>query len=155
LTGGTYTSFASVVIERPQAGQHVNVQRVRTIVAGRYVGIHSSRRTIGYGGWAEQPDGTVVGGSMWLDRDFDRDNALRRLLRIHELGHALGYSHVTRRPSVMNPAIGPDPTEFDRAGALIAFQRPVGNASPDKDPNGTARGFRLTDDTARWITPVP
>ena len=155
LTGGTYTSFASVVIERPQPGQQVNVRRARTIVAGRYVGMLSFASTIGYGAWAAQPDGTVVGGAMWLDRDFDRDNAQRRLLRIHELGHALGYNHVTKRASVMNPAIGPDPTEFDRAGALIAFQRPVGNTSPDTDPSGTARGFRSTDGTARWSAPIP
>lgn len=155
LTGGTYTSFASVVIERPPPGQQVNVQRARTIVAGRYVGIYTSRNTIGYGAWADQPDGTVVGGSMWLDRDFDRDNAQRRLLRIHELGHALGYTHVTARTSVMNPVLGPEPTDFDRAGALIAFQRPVGNTSPDSDPGGTARAFRATDGTARWNAPVP
>ena len=155
MTGGTYTSFASVAVERPQAGQQVNVLRGRTIVAGRYVGILSSTRTIGYGAWADAPDGTVVGGAMWLDRDFDRDNAQRRLLRIHELGHALGYTHVTRRPSVMNPTIGPEPTEFDRAGALIAFQRPVGNKSPDTDPGGTTRAFRSTDGTARWNAPIP
>ncbi len=155
LTGNTYTSFASVSIEQSQPGQRVNVQRIGTIVAGRYVGIQSSRRTIGYGAWAEQPDCTVVGGTMWLDRDYDRDNAQRRLLRIHELGHALGYNHVTTRPSVMNPAIGPDPTEFDRASALIAFQRPVGNTSPDSDPSGTSRAFRSTGGAARWTTPIP
>ena len=155
LTGGTYTSFASVVVERPQPGQDVNVRRARTIVAGRYVGIVTMRNTIGFGSWAEQPDGTVVGGTMWLDRDFDRDNAQRRLLRIHELGHALGYNHVTTRASVMNPAIGPEPGEFERAGALIAFQRPVGNTSPDRDPGGTTRAFRSPDGTARWSAPIP
>ena len=155
LTGGTYTNFASVVIERPQPGEEVNVRRARTIVAGRYSGIVTLRNTIGFGGWANQPDGTVVGGAMWLDRDFDRDNPQRRLLRIHELGHALGYNHVTTRASVMNPAIGPEPTAFDRAGALIAFQRPVGNTSPDTDPGGTARAFRSSDGTVRWSAPIP
>jgi hypothetical protein len=155
LTGGTHTSFASVSIERPQQGQRVNVQRAGTIVAGRYVGIHSLASTIGYGAWAEQPNGTVTGGTMWLDRDFDRDSPQRRLLRIHELGHALGYNHVTTRASVMNPAIGPEPTQFDRAGASIAFQRPVGNTSPDTDPGGTTRAFRATDFTVRWSVPIP
>ena len=155
LTGGTYTSFASVNIERPQAGQLVNVRRARTIVAGRYVGIQSLARTIGYGAWAEQPDGTITGGSMWLDRDFDRDNPQRRLLRIHELGHALGYTHVTTRASVMNPAIGPAPSEFERAAAVIAFQRPVGNIAPDTDPSGTARTFEFAQGAARWSAPIP
>lgn len=155
LTGGTYTSFASVVIERPKAGEVVTVRRARTIVVGRYLGISSLARTIGYGIWAEDPDGTIVGGAMWLDRDFDRDNSQRRLLRIHELGHALGYNHVTTRTSVMNPAVGPDPTDFDRAGALIAFQRPVGNISPDTDPSGTSRTFGSGGGIARWSAPIP
>jgi hypothetical protein len=155
LTGGTYTSFASVNIERPKPGEQVNVRRGRTIVAGRYVGIYTFAKTIGYGTWAEEADGTVVGGAMWLDRDFDRDNAMRRLLRIHELGHALGYNHVTTRTSVMNPYVGPEPTDFDRAGAVIAFQRPVGNTSPDTDPGGTTRSFRSSEGTARWSVPLP
>ncbi len=52
---------------------------------------------------------------MYLDREFDRDDSRRRLLRIHELGHALGYQHVESRTSIMNPSVGPEPTEFDRA----------------------------------------
>jgi hypothetical protein len=155
LTGGTYTHFASVIVERPRPGEQVNVQRAKTIVAGRYVGIHSLKNTIGYGAWAEQADGAIVGGSMWLDRDFDRDSAQRRLLRIHELGHALGYNHVTARESVMNRTIGPEPTEFDRAGAVIAFQRPVGNVSPDKDPGSTVRAFAASDGHLRWSAPIP
>ena len=145
LTGGTFTSFASVKVEWPAAGEQVGVQRNGTIVVGRYTGIQDQAQTIGYGSWAEQPDGTVVGGSMWLDRDFDRDDAERRLVRIHELGHALGYSHVTVRTSIMNPSLGPSPTDFDRAAALIAFQRPVGNTSPDTDPGAGAGGFAVAE----------
>jgi Matrixin len=154
LTAGTYTTFASVEIERPGQGEQVDVERVGKIVIGRYTGISTLAHTIGYGNWAEQPDGTVVGGTVWLDRDFDRDDARRRLLRMHELGHALGYSHVTVRTSIMNPAIGPEPTDFDRAGASIAFQRPVGNVSPDSDPSGGPRTLDLSEGAARWTTPV-
>jgi hypothetical protein len=156
LTAGTYTSFASVAIEHPTHGEMVNVQRVSKIVVGRYLGIQADHETIGYGTWAEQPDGTVVGGTVWLDRNFDHDDTRRRLLRIHELGHALGYNHVTVRPSVMNPAIGPEPTDFDRDGSSIAFQRPVGNTSPDRDPAGVGGG-RTSDATGggiRWRPPV-
>ena len=64
---------------------------------------------------------------------YDRSSENRRLLRIHELGHALGYLHVTKRTSIMNPAIGPAPTEFDRHAAMIAFERMPGNLSPDSD----------------------
>ena len=154
LTAGTFTSFASVSVERPQSGEQVSVRRPGTIVVGRYTGITTLANTIGYGNWAEQPDGTIVGGTMWLDRDFDRDDSRRRLLRIHELGHALGYNHVTVRTSIMNPAIGPEPTDFDRAGASIAFQRPVGNVAPDTDPATGRRTFSVTDGGLRWSTPV-
>jgi hypothetical protein len=154
LTAGTFTSFASVSVEHPQAGEQVTIRRAGTIVVGRYTGITTLANTIGYGTWAEQADGTIVGGTMWLDRDFDRDDSRRRLLRIHELGHALGYNHVTVRASIMNPAVGPEPTDFDRAGASIAFQRPVGNVSPDTDPGTGHRSFSITDGGLRWSAPI-
>jgi hypothetical protein len=103
------------------------------------------------------PDGTVTAGAMFLDRDFDRNDSRRRLLRIHELGHALGYLHVTSRTSVMNPAIGPEPNDFDRAGAIIAFQRPVGNRAPDVDPgSGTGGPFGVAESggAPRWSAPT-
>jgi matrixin len=152
LSGSAFTSFASVEVERPAAGTQVNTLRSGQIVVGRYTGIVSFAKTIGYGLWSEQPDGTVVGGAMYLDRDFDRDDGRRRLLRMHELGHALGYQHVQSRTSIMNPAIGPEPTDFDRAGAIIAFERPVGNKSPDIDP-GTTALFASTGE-GRWSAPT-
>ena len=143
LTGNSYQAFASVNIERPAAGTRVSPFRPGTIVVGRYKNISLFARTIGWGQWAEAADGSIAYGATFLDRDFDRDDSRRRLLRIHELGHALGYQHVTARTSIMNPAIGPEPQEFDRAGALIAFQRPVGNQSPDVDPQ-SASGLSVT-----------
>jgi hypothetical protein len=145
LTAGAYPTFASVNVEWPAAGEEVLVQRRNSIVVGRYSGINSMAQAIGYGGWAEMPDGTIRGGSIWLDRDFDENDGRRRLLRIHELGHALGYNHVTRRTSIMNPAIGPEPTDFDRAGAVIAFKRPVGNTAPDTDPSTSSRTSSISE----------
>ena len=149
LTGNTYTSFSSVEIERPAARARVSPLRTGKIVVGRYKGIEDEENTIGYGQWSEMPDGTVVGGAMFLDRDFDRGDGRRRLLRIHELGHALGYQHVQSRTSIMNPSIGPEPTDFDRGGALITFQRPVGNQAPDVDPVGGVLGV-TTGAGSRW-----
>jgi hypothetical protein len=153
LTGGTYTSFAAVAVERPASGDRVLAARSGKIVVGRYTGIVSFTETIGYGTWQEQPDGSVTGGSMFLDSQFDRTDSRRRLLRIHELGHALGYLHVTTRVSIMNPSIGPEPTDFDRTGAIIAFERPPGNVSPDVDPSSGPRGFSVGE--GRWVAPVP
>ena len=151
LTGGSFTTFASIDIERPASGDRVSTQRPGTIVVGRYNGVVTFAQTIGFGQWAADRSGVVNAGAMYLDRDFDRDDSRRRLLRIHELGHALGYQHVTVRPSVMNPSVGPEPTDFDRLGAIIAFQRPPGNRSPDIDPDSAGRPvFRVS--STRWYT---
>jgi hypothetical protein len=153
LTGSTFTSFADVSVERPASGVRVLVVRPGTIVVGRYNGIQTFAQTIGYGRWAEDSSGSVTGGSMFLDRTFDRDDNRRRLLRIHELGHALGYLHVETRTSIMNPAIGPEPTEFDRTAAIVAFQRQPGNVSPDTDPQGAA-GNPFKPRETMWVAPV-
>jgi hypothetical protein len=153
-TGDTFGSFASIEVERPAAGERVSVTRSGRIVVGRYSGILNVANTVGYGRWSASGDGTVVGGAMFLDRDFDRNDSRRRLLRMHELGHALGYQHVTSRASIMNPSIGAEPTEFDRSAAVIAFARPPGNRSPDADP---ARGSRVSLSAgadARWSDPI-
>ena len=155
LTAGTYTTFASVDIERPQAAEQVEVHRTGKIVIGRYNGIMNLEQAVGLGSWGEQSDGAVVSGTVWLDRSFDRDDPRRRLVRIHELGHALGYTHVTARTSIMNPSLGPEPTDFDRAAAAIAFQRPVGNMSPDFDPGSSARTSALAEGGVRWSRPIP
>lgn len=149
LTGNSFTSFESVDVERPSAGTRVNVARTGRIIVGRYNGIVSFAHTIGYGQWQELSNGTVVAGSMFLDRDFDKEDARRRLLRMHELGHALGYLHVTSRTSIMNPAVGPEPTDFDRAAPKIAFQRLPGNRSPDIDP-AVSGIFSATTGEAQW-----
>ena len=71
-----------------------------------------------------------------LDAAFDTtDGPFRRSLRVHELGHALGYNHVTLRESVMNSSARIEPNEFDLHGARLAFLRPPGNRSPDEDPD--------------------
>jgi hypothetical protein len=134
LTGNTFTSFSSVDVERPASGTRVNTLRAGVIVAGRYRGVQALATTIGLGRWSTTGNSAeVTGGAMYLDQNFDRTSDARRLLRIHELGHTLGYTHVTKRVSIMNPAIGPSPSEFDRSAAMIAFARVPGNQSPDND----------------------
>jgi hypothetical protein len=156
LTGNTFTSFASVELESHSSGDKVNSLRPGKIVIGRYNGIQGLLNTVGFGRWALGANGEVVGGSIFLDTDYDESHESRRLLRTHELGHALGYNHVTSRVSIMNPAIGPDPTVFDRQGAIIAFQRPPGNRSPDSDPvetKSTGLGASVPS-TAEWSPPI-
>ena len=160
LTGNTFTAFSSVEVENPPSGKRVNTLRTGTIVIGSYRGVQSLANTIGFGRWATNGTPEVVGGSIYLDRNYDRANENRRLLRIHELGHALGYLHVTVRSSIMNPAIGPEPSDFDRQAAAIAFQRMPGNQSPDSDvaeaPRANTGGIFGSRALARivWAPPV-
>ena len=95
--------------------------RTGQIVVARYSGVRDQLNTIGFGGRSTRGS-TIRAGSIILDSDFDRTDRTRRLLRMHELGHALGYNHVVSRVSIMNPKIGPGPTDFDRTAARIAFR---------------------------------
>ena len=121
LTDHTYVHFAAVHRESVAAGSQTAISRPGQIVVGRYNGVRSLVKTIGFGGRSAWADGTIASGAIVLDSDYDRTSDLRRLLRTHELGHALGYNHVQSRTSIMNPSIGPEPTDFDRMAAQIAF----------------------------------
>jgi hypothetical protein len=121
MTDNAFQGFSSVRRELVAAGEVVNVMRPGQIVVARYNGVRDQLATIGLGGRSTR-NSTIRAGSIILDNDFDRTSQARRLLRMHELGHALGYNHVLSRPSIMNPKIGPQPTDFDRAAARIAFQ---------------------------------
>jgi hypothetical protein len=160
LTGNTFTAFSSIELENPASGARVNTLRTGKIVVGRYKGVQSLANTVGFGRWATDGTGRVAGGSIYLDRDFDRSPD-KRLLRIHELGHALGYLHVTNRTSIMNPFIGPEPTAFDSQGATVAFQRMPGNQSPDNDLDTSAKpssggifGITGLRSTMVWSQPI-
>ena len=155
LTGGAFTDFSVVDRESVEPAQSVLTTRTGAIVVGRYSGIQAGAATIGYGRWAAQPDGTIVGGSVYLDRDFDMASSQRVKLRTHELGHALGYMHVNATTSIMNPVIGPEPTMFDRQAVRIAFDRQPGNRAPDQDPAYSTPRTAITDGGVRWGPPVP
>ena len=109
----------------PSGKQGTSVVRAGAIVVGRYNGVQTFVSTIGYGRWAENGDGSVVGGAMFLDSRFDKQDDRRRLLRIHELGHALGQLHVETRPSIMNPSIDPSrPNSTGRRRSSPSSGRP-------------------------------
>jgi hypothetical protein len=122
LTGGTFTSFASERYETVAPGTRVAVDRPGVIVAGRFTGVRKALKAAGYGGRSIRADHSISSGTVILDDEYDRVNERRRLLRIHELGHALGYNHVQSQKSIMNPTLGTEPTDFDRRVALIAFR---------------------------------
>jgi predicted Zn-dependent protease len=139
LTGGTFNDFASVSKQESAQGTRVSLLNDGTITVARMAGLTTATGFWGYGRWRFRTDGSVIAGIVMLDRDFDKSGStFTRSLRSHELGHALGYQHVTARASVMNADARTQPNDFDRDAARIAFQRLPGNRSPDVDPTSAS-----------------
>jgi hypothetical protein len=153
LTGGTFSQFASVTRQTSSPSASVSVLNPGQITVVREVGLTTGSGYWGYSRWQFQSDGTVTGGMVSIDRDFERSGSIyRRSLRSHELGHALGYNHVVSRQSVMNSAAVTEPTPWDRDACVIAFERSPGNRTPDIDPTGySPNRFGLT---AMWSPPI-
>lgn len=121
LTDGRFSQFAAIHREVVQPGATTRITRSGRIVVGRYDGIRELRQTVGFGGRVPDRDRGIASAAVLLDSGYDRTSSQRRLLRIHELGHALGYDHVDAHPSIMNPRIGTPPTDFDRQAARLSF----------------------------------
>ena len=148
LTDQRLGGFAGVTVESPGAGAMVSVMRTGTIVAGRSRGLSAATGYWGMGQWATAGNGEVIAGYLLLDADWDGPACeypqFRRSLRIHELGHALGYGHVSGRLSVMNANARLEPTAWDLQAIHIAFQRPPGTTAPDNDPPASSLNARRT-----------
>jgi hypothetical protein len=125
LTSGAFEQFATIEYEMVPAGASATIVRPNQIVVGRFSGVKRLANTIGFGGRKARGDGAIVSAAVVLDSEFDRASSKRRLLRTHELGHALGFNHVKSRVSIMNPSIGSEMTDHDREVAMLAFQRPT------------------------------
>lgn len=124
LTNGRFNSFKAVHRQTIAAGSTARIVRSGQIIVGRYEGIRALRQTIGFGGRVPARGNDISSAAVLLDSQYDRSSSQRRLLRIHELGHALGYDHVDSQPSIMNARIGTAPTEFDRQMARVWSSRP-------------------------------
>ena len=123
MTGGRFTAFASVRRELVDTDRTTQMLRPGQIVVGRFRGVAENTNTLGLGGRTVRANGTITSGALLLDCDFDRASDRRRLLRTHELGHALGFNHVEAQSSIMNARIGTDVTEFDRRAAAVISRR--------------------------------
>jgi hypothetical protein len=122
LSDDRFEAFAAIHRELVPSGMEARIARPGQIVVGRFRGLRTLLNEIGLGGRTSRSDGTISSGAIVLDSDYDAHSSLRRLLRTHELGHALGFNHVRSRASIMNPRIGSGLTEFDRRIASVGFE---------------------------------
>jgi hypothetical protein len=153
MTGGAFAAFAGTQRQTANPGDTVSVLNTGSITVLRMAGLTTATSFWGFGRFQVQSDGTVVSGMVMLDRDFERSgHPSVRTLTAHELGHALGYSHVTMRISVMNADAGIAPTAWDADAFRIAFQRVPGNRSPDVDPPTVAAG--AAGGSAQWVRAI-
>ena len=129
LTTGAFEQFAAVEYETVPEGSTATIVRPNQIVVGRFQGVRRLTGTIGFGGRTARRDGTIVAAAVVLDSEFDHASSKRRLLRTHELGHAVGFNHVKSRVSIMNPSIGSEMTDHDRQVSGFAFHRPSARRS--------------------------
>ena len=151
LTGGAFTAFAGSQRETASEGDQVRVSRTGVIVVARYEGLTAATGFWGYTRWSWNGAGEMIAAIVMLDRNFETSNSpFRRSLRAHEFGHALGYNHVTARPSVMNSAATIEPNPFDRDAAKLAFQRPPLNRAPDVDPDPFTGNLRTRAAQIFW-----
>jgi hypothetical protein len=137
ISAGVFPAFASVRVEQAAAGQTVTVPQIGAIVAARYRSLHgpSGDPVDGLSKSNIDASGVIRGGMVMMDRDFDlRRSPMSRAVRVHELGHTMGASHVTTRVSFMSARI--EPNDFDKEAFRVAARRAPGNRSPDNDPAG-------------------
>jgi len=153
MTGNRFGGFDGVDRQTAAVGESVRLLNSGVITVAWVKGLTTATGYWGYGRWLNEGDGTVVGGLIMLDVDFQRSgSSFVRSLRTHELGHALGYDHVTARPSVMNAAARLEPLPFDLDACAIAFERTPGNRSPDIDADVVS--LNRIRGGARWGPPI-
>lgn len=135
LTGSVLMQFGSVTQQTAAEGSAVPITISGQITVFWVNGLLAGSGYEGFSRW-EFRNFVLTGGVILLDSQSDRGPS-RQWLRWHELGHTLGYSHVTGRASLMSPSASPI-TNFDRQAGRIAYSRPVGNRSPDIDPDDSS-----------------
>ena len=151
LTGNAFSQFADQQRETAAEGDRVHVSRPGLVVVARYDGLTAATGYWGYTRWSWNGNGELTAAIIMLDQGFDTSTSpFKRSLRAHEFGHALGYNHVTLRPSVMNQAATIEPNTFDRDSARLAFQRPPLNHTPDVDPDPFTGNLRARAAQIYW-----
>jgi hypothetical protein len=139
MSGGHLT-FDSVDIARVAPGSRFRTDETPegTIAVLPTVSLVVGGRAIGYVG--AEPF-VLSRGAVWLNADTQQNFCFTELIYRHEMGHALGYQHVTHTVSMMSEFLPAALTDFDRNSIAILFQRRPGNRLPDRDPSGVSVNF--------------
>ncbi len=134
--GGGHLTWESVDILEVVPGSRFRTDDTPegTIVVLPAVSLGAAGRGTGYVGATPN---VLSRGAVWMSAEI-LDYCLTGLLYRHELGHALGYLHVTRTLSIMGIGLPPGLTDFDRNSIAILFQRRPGSRTPDRDPSGVS-----------------
>jgi hypothetical protein len=153
LTGSTFTQFASVRRQTTASGNPISMYTSGAITVVYYT---ENNGACGQGGPGIVQQ-TAITGAVWLKADC-ASLSVNSTAAVHELGHALGYGHVSGVPSVMRATGGIDITSFDLAAAGIVFRRPPGNRAPDTDPDSfrvNASASRTPGEGVTILAPLP
>jgi len=144
MSGGNL-AWDSVEIAKVEPGSRFRIDETPegTIVVLPSVSLGSAGRGVAYVG--NEPF-VLSRGAVWLTAEM-QNFCFTSLLYRHEMGHALGYQHVTRTVSMMSEFLPPALTDFDRNSIAILFQRRPGNRMPDRDPSGVS--VNVTGSAAR------
>lgn len=152
LTGNVIRQFSGVTQQTAAEGSAVPITISGQITVFWVDGLLAGSGYEGFARW-EYRNFVITGGVILLDSQSDR-GANRQWLRWHELGHTLGYMHVTVRASLMAPSASPI-TTFDREAGKIAYSRPVGNRSPDIDPDDSSLNAQAPPRWSTWVGSHP
>lgn len=148
LTGSTFTAFSSVDRRTTPAGQTIRMYWPGAITVVYYT---EANGACGQAGPLISPSTfRIVAGAIWLKAGCASTTTMA-----HELGHALGYGHVSATLSVMRRTGGVDVTAFDRAAATIVFRRPPGNRAPDTDPDPSTADRAVLSTSGHLVTLPP
>lgn len=137
ISAGVFPSFSAIRVEQAAAGTMVPVAQTGAIVVARYRALRgpSGDRIGGLGTTNIDAAGVIRGGILKVDRESELNSpSTTRRLRVHELGHTMGLSHVTSRASFMNTPTTTLPNDADIEASRVAARRSPGNRSPDVDP---------------------
>ncbi len=152
ITPWNYSDGNGVVNSSVYEG--LNVHLYYTVLVGYYQGLRSIMPGfVGWGSWRVSSSGSVYAGHAMVDASAG-DSTL-----IHEIGHGMGYNHVSGTTSMMNSPSNRI-SDFDIKAGKILFTRSLRNTNVDNDnidsiigyhhPNyfesfGSAETFALSD----------